>query len=73
MPDASAKDLLDDALATVKQGDLHLARQRAVVADLEAQPSQSLAAAAAKALLRSMEESHALRVARVERLRDRPR
>ena len=73
MPDASAKDLLDDALATVKQGDLHLARQCAVVADLEAQPSKRLEAAAAKALLRSMEESHALRIARVERLRDRPR
>ena len=69
MPDTRAKDLLDEAVASVKQGELHLARQRATVAELEAQPKKRLEAAAAKAVLRSMEESQALRVARVERLR----
>ena len=69
MSDATAKDLLDEALATVKQGEQHLVHQRAVVAYLKLSPSKRFEAAAAKALLRSMEESQALRVARVERLR----
>lgn len=58
-----------EAVAAVEQGEQHLAGQRARVAALATTRKTAEKLAAAKALLRVMEESQALRIARVERLR----
>ena len=69
MDRAALKQLLEDAAASVAQGEQHLASQRALIADLESRRRTRGDAAAARTLLRTMEASQTLRVVRLEGLR----